>query len=474
MKRDYLVWGGIVFIFIYKLYSVLLSPFNEDELAFVRYAWLMRQGYVPFRDFFDLSFPFFHALVIPFLIFFHDPITAVLGIKIAFLALSFISIILFYQFLIKILPKHVSLNTVLIYSLSYIHFIQNTLIRPPSLSIPLLVMIGYLYIQNKLLNKWLLLVLLTLTSLIDFRACIVIIFVLLLRMKQGAMGLRFIISYCLMLLLTVLGTFFLINVNLFPLLIKILSHIPFRTDQTLYVTLHEWKGEWIILLIFIVIPFIKGGKFKNALRVGVLFLITLHFIFFRLRPYTFGPYVIPFIALIIGWFVASFHKKIQHLFFWGLLSVNFFIQTWNYTHNFYDKDYVHEFHYDMTPAEQKMSMDIIHRALIHKQTVLNLSPFCYDLFNPVCFPLLRFIDDIHHVTRRIQKADEIFDSMLKWLEEANPDFIIYSEKHHRLRIDVEMSIFRNYMRIGKFLYKRKQGHDPVKSSRYEKPSWMNY
>lgn len=436
--------------FLVKIWAIFHFPFNEDELEYVRTAFLIKEGYVPFKDYIHISFPLFSYLLTPFVTIIPNPVICLFVIKIMLLIFSYMGLFFYYKAIQKWFPKKISMLSVVILNLSYIYYYQILLIRPSSFLFSMILFCFWFitnYSGKKFLKPAFLSAVYTFFILLDQRSCILILILIVYGILYRKTDWKILfytflftgISLCFILLY--------FNPLSIQALMKLAHFFPTnRSDQTIFYLISAWQYDWVFILLSFY-GFYSFYKGQNKVP-GIIFLIICYcFLSFvvlsALRPDTFGIYVVPYISFFAAMgCVRIMILKIQYSKFIAVSMIIFLISLSNFL-----KQENHIFLKDQIEIMNLINKD-------QKQSVMNLSRFSLNLSSPLNFPILRFEEDILATVKNLCGEEVFFGILKQTLSDLSPEYILYSKKDTHLNGEIKSYIDFNYTQKSEYLYIR--------------------
>jgi hypothetical protein len=453
----------VVGVFLFKSYAVFHCPFDEDELAFVRYSALLISGYLPFVDFIALATPLFHILLVPFVLPFRNVETVMFGTKILLLFTWTLGLYFFYRLVkIRFSTKSALWSTAL-FSLSYVFTMQNLVVRPPSFSLPLFFgFCWYLQVRKEPVPVGFKASAAALLVIVDPRMLplLAALIVLPVFRDQDTRRLVKIFAGSFVAAAAVLVMPF--HFRAPELILTLVRNVSGKYDQGILYSLRLIAGEWPLFLLSIygVIELRSSGILRE-MRLGfcmvAVYAVIGWGVFSVLRPYTFWIYLTPFWALLAGLGMMRIERRyflnvaapFRGLIVFALLALLFANLAWWTRRTCASKS-------DLSLERQVEIQEEIVRVERRGGSVINLSRYSLNVLSPVTFPVLRIEEDIVRCTRKMGVNDFFFDRMKKILETHQPEMALFSEKDHFLRDDVFGYMVKHYRKDGEYLFRLKK------------------
>ncbi|EKD28401.1 MAG: hypothetical protein ACD_79C00311G0007 [uncultured bacterium] len=495
MFRKSILFFFIAISFFYKIIMIFYFPLDEDELAFIRYSYLISQGNIPFIDFFAPGFPLFQILILPLVLLFKKLSVGIFLIKICILFFFYSALFPFYKIIEKVSTHKIAFLTIILLCFSNICFNQNMLIRPSTLSFPLLLYLIYFLInllklpeiksrillsikfvhnttphptiEDSLLNFkpignfyfFLFLILFSILCTLDLRTLpIVIIF-----FSYLAINYKFPYHIIYLLPITVFSCIFgilsYIDYNLFFSFINIIVFHIKKEDHTLIYALKECSKDWLVFVCFFIglLSFLRNNYKKNLFYYSLILMFTVIFIttFFFLRPNTFIILFFPIICFYSSIGVLSVNKSLlskilrQHLF----LIIFYCIIIFNFI--FFSLKTIG----DPPVLSLKQQMTIINSLLNKNVYVFNLSRFSFNLFNYNTLPFIRIEEDSIYNLIKLNLIQDYYNFIYCILKLYKPDYIIFSLDENHISKEITNYILKQYALEKPYLYKKKSNSD---------------
>lgn len=138
---------SIVILFFYLLYFNLRRPFGWDELEHIHSAFLISQGKIPYRDFFQHHHPLLWYIYSPIFLLFGESISTLIAIKILSFVIGVINIFLLY-FVCKVFIKDFvwRVLSIVIFTSSIAFLLNGMEMRPDNLMM-LFVLLSFNFLQ---------------------------------------------------------------------------------------------------------------------------------------------------------------------------------------------------------------------------------------------------------------------------------------------------------------------------------------
>lgn len=445
--------------FLVKVWAIFYIPFHEDELDYVRTAFLIKEGYVPFKDYIHISFPLFSCFLILFVSLIPDPIICLFTIKVIFLLFSYLGLIFYYKAIQKWFPKNVSMLSAIIHNFSYIFYYQTLMIRPSTLLFPVL-LFCFWFIANQsvriFLKPCLISFVFAFFILLDQRSCILVFLLIFYGVFLDKSNLK-IFLYTVLFVTIILGfVLSLLNPVSIQSLMKMAPFFPNeKYDQSIFCLFFYWRYDWFFLLSSIsgVYSFYSGkNKFSGILFFTIFYCLLSFVILSALRPDTFGIYILPYVSLFsaIG-LIRLTGFKFHYYKFLAIFILVFGISL--------QIPFKKEGHISLD--EQLELLEVLHKD--ENQSVMNLSRFSLNIRSPLYYPILRFEEDIFKTVKNLKIEKEFYETLLKTLQDYSPEKIIYSEKDDHVGLKISSYISQNYIKKSSYLYELKKSGKPPAS-----------
>jgi hypothetical protein len=442
--------------FLLKIFWIFNAALDEDELAYLKHAYLVMNGAIPFVDFGDSPFLLFQFFLIPILWPFKFQTFSILWTRLFLLLLSHAGLVFYYLSLKKIFSKDLALWSTLLLGTSCIFCKHDLMIRQANIALPLLFFLIYFFLKNPFFFRVSSIALLTLFfCFLDPRMMIFIatgIGILLFYKKISS--LRYIFTLMILGGLLVFLLSFLDYKTLkyiFLVLYKLFPNMPEKPDLTFGYLLKYTATEWLLIYFFLC-----GLKNNPPLQryygwgIGIfgILLVTVLKVF---RPYTLLLYLLPFIVIPAGKYfkqliyqLSGYRKKIilSLILCLGILNPIYWINKEKMA----------------PPFPLKTQLQLINKiSALENQNyqILNLGRYAYNLFSTNNFPLLRLEEDAGYAIWGLH-MDIWFNLYIShYLIEVKPEYLLFELNDSFFRRDTINFINTHYKKIDGCLYKRK-------------------